>query len=461
MSLFNILQHSSQALMASGKSIQVTTNNVANANTPGYARQSLTLATRGTERSGGLLLGMGVSAQEVSSAYDGFSQGQVYGRLGEHAHAGSKQAAFESIESMFVDGDASGIGSSLHDFFDSFEELEANPSLSGARLRVLQAGENLASFFNRTARDLDARQVHADNRVVASLTGVNNLTTQIAELNRTIKEFEAGGKQAHDLRSQRTDLVEQLSEFGPVRTEDGSDGTLRVLFGGHTIVEGGKARPLSAVQDPVTGFSEVHIGMANTSFRITESLEGSGKIAAAIYERDTVLQGMENNLDELAFTVHQEVNNLHVTGFGLDGVTARNFFSTQATVAGAAAALSIDALVDGNPDAVAASTTLAGIPGDNSNARALADLAEGLTMTFTDFYAGVISELGHDSRLSQQETMRLEVQLEAVRSVRDQASAVSLEEEALDLVRFQDSYQAAARVMNVAKEMLDELLNII
>ena len=83
------------------------------------------------------------------------------------------------------------------------------------------------------------------------------------------------------------------------------------------------------------------------------------------------------------------------------------------------------------------------------------------TQTFTEYYSSFIAQLGHDAQLSMQESTRTELQLEAAMNVRDQASAVSLEEEAMDLVRFQDSYQAAARVMNVAKEMLDELLNIV
>jgi flagellar hook-associated protein 1 FlgK len=85
----------------------------------------------------------------------------------------------------------------------------------------------------------------------------------------------------------------------------------------------------------------------------------------------------------------------------------------------------------------------------------------GGTQTFTEYYSTFISALGHDSQLSMQEALRSDLHLEAAKDVRDQASAVSLEEEAMDLVRFQDSYQAAARVMTVAKDMLDELLNLV
>ena len=231
------------------------------------------------------------------------------------------------------------------------------------------------------------------------------------------------------------------------------------------MVEAGKARSLSAVPDPVTGFNQVHMSMGTTTIDISSALT-SGSLGAAIEERDVILGGMEAELDDLAFTIHQDVNTLHFAGFGQDGVTARNFFGTIAGPAGAARAISLDALVDGNPDAIAAATTAAGLPGDNTNAKALAALSSTGSMafgtqTFTEYYSSFIAQLGHDAQLSMQESTRTELQLEAAMNVRDQASAVSLEEEAMDLVRFQDSYQAAARVMNVAKEMLDELLNIV
>lgn len=465
MSLFNVLRHASQSLLVSSKAMQVTTNNVANANTPGYARQGLNVRPQGTEQgAGGLLLGRGVSAQSVISSYDAFSQAQVFTRMGEHSYHDSKTAAFESIESLFADGDANGIGGALFDFFDAFSELEVNPSLSGARLRVLQAGTNLSSFFSRTATDIDKRQLNADGVVATSVTEINNLAAQIAAVNINVKEYEAAGKEAHDLRSQRTALVERLSELGPVRTYDLADGSQRILFGGHALVEAAKARTLSAVADPVTGFNQVHMSMGSTTIDITSTVT-SGSLGAALDERDTVLTGMETELDDLAFTIHQDVNALHVSGFGEDGVTGRNFFSTIAGPAGAAAALQLDALVDGNPDAIAAASTAAGLPGDNTNATALAALASTNSMaagtqTFTEFYSSFLSGVGHDSRFSQQELMRSELQLEAAKNVRDQSAGVSFEEEALDLVRFQDTYQAAARVMNAARDMLDELLGM-
>jgi flagellar hook-associated protein 1 FlgK len=466
MSLFNILQHASQSLLTTGRGIQVTSNNVSNANTPGYSKQSLLISARGTERTaGGLLVGMGVRADQVLSAYDSFSQSQVFQRLGDQSFAESKTTSFESIEALFTEGGSAGIGTALYDFFDSFAELEVNPALPGARLRVLQAGQTLSSFFNRTALDLDTRQMYADNAVASRITGANNLSSQIASLNRTIKQFEAGGKSAHDLRSQRTALVEQLAEHGPVRTHDLADGTQRVMLGGHAIVEGGIARLLSAVKNPTTGFNEVHLAMGSTTINISSSMT-NGTIGAALDERDTILGAMEAELDDLAFTIQQDVNAIHVTAFGLDGVSARNFFSTIAGPAGAAAAFSLDALVDGNPDAVAASSTAAGVPGDNTAAKALSALAgtnsmAAGTQTFMEYYSTFISALGHDSQLSMQDAMRTDLHLEAAKDVRDQASAVSFEEEAMDLVRFQDSYQAAARVMTVAKDMLDELLNLV
>jgi flagellar hook-associated protein 1 FlgK len=173
-----------------------------------------------------------------------------------------------------------------------------------------------------------------------------------------------------------------------------------------------------------------------------------------------------SSLDDLAFTLSTQVNTLHSAGFGLDGLTGRNFFGPLAVTAGAAQALAMDAAVVATPDAIAAATTAAGVPGDNANAAAISALADlnlmaGATQTFGRFYGGFVAGLGQSAASAYQNEARSELELSGAKDLRDSISGVSLEEEALDMIRFKDAYSASARVLSVTTELFDELLRIV
>lgn len=464
MSLFSILNHSSRALTTASTGLSVASNNVANANTQGYARQTVSLGARGTVRTQGLLLGQGVSAEQVLSTYDRFSQEAVFGRSGSSSYDSTRARSFRTIEAGFVESEFGTLSDALAGFLDSFSALESDPASSGLRLGVLASGSVAVQFFNQSANALSQQQTSLDQQVAGQVDTLNSLAGQVASLNSRIAQLEAGGGEAHDMRAQRTQILERLSGLGPVRAPEDDDGTVRVIFANQVLVEGGRARAVSAVEDPVTGFNQVHIEMGSATVDLSSSLS-SGSLGGLMAQRDTVIEGLRSDLDTLAFEMASAVNAQHQLGFGLDGVTGRDFFSPIASVDGAAAALSLDAAVDGNPDAIAAAS-VSGAPGDNSNATALAALANSTfaslnNQDFSSFYSSVVSGLGQDAALSYGSEARSNLDLQGALSLRDSISGVSLEEEALDLMRFQDAYQAAARVLTTANEMLDELMALV
>ena len=176
--------------------------------------------------------------------------------------------------------------------------------------------------------------------------------------------------------------------------------------------------------------------------------------------------GLLSSHDNLAFTLSNQVNTLHSAGFGLDGLTGRNFFGTLAVAGGAAQAIALDAAVVGTPDAIAAASTAAGVPGDNTNAAAISALAglnlmAGATQTFGRFYGGFLAGLGQDAASAYQLEARADLELSGAQDLRDSISGVNLEEEALDLIRFKDAYNASTRVVSITNGLLDELMRIV
>ena len=466
MSLFSILHSGSTALSAQGRSLQTSANNVANAETPGYTRQRAELSTRRPLNRSGLLLGQGVRASTISASYDSFAQRRVVSGLGRDGFAGAQASSMRGIETALGEGENGGIGQRLSELFDAFEMIESDPVSPGRRLDVLSKAEQFSSAVRRGADFLQTKQSESDDLVSSLVDEANLLAQEIAGLNANIRNLEAGDDFANDLRVQRMTAVEALSAIGPTRFADRPDGGLSVLFGGHTLVEGSEARALSAVVNPTTNLSEVHISQGTTTFDITSSVGTGGKLGATIFTRDVTTQNMIDQLDDLAFSVATQVNAVHQAGFDLNGATGADFFAPPAVAAGAASTLVVDAGMVGNTDGIAASGSLATIPGGNTNIAAIAALSSSLTMTggtrtFSDFYAEFVSTLGAEASSAYREELGAATELSVSFDARDAVTAVSLEEEAIDLIRFQEAYQAAARVISTTNGLFDDLMSIV
>ncbi len=465
MALFAVLQHGGRALLTASSGVQVHGNNVANANTVGYVRQTLDISARGTLRmSGGVLLGQGVSPGYVSSAYDRFSQLSVFQRGSAEARSSVRGQAFRGIENDITPQGDQNIGQAINALFNAFSSLESDPQSLGARADVLAKGQLLADRFRFAADGLTERRSNVNDQVQMLVDQANGLIDEVANLDQLIIELESGGAQAHDLRARRTAALEELSGLGPLRVDEDAQGRMTVIFAGQTVVERGDTNHLVTQPDPATGLHQVHIQMGSGSMDISNQID-NGSLGGALDVRDNVITGLLTDLDTLAFDLATAVNAQHSVGFDLAGGTGNNFFNVVAAP-GSAASITLDAAVLGNPSALAASSTLAGLPGDNVNARALAALAtQNLTAaasrTFSGFFGDISSQMGRDAKTAYIEEEGAVARLQAARDLRDEKSGVNMEEEAIDLLKWRDSYQAASRVISTANELLDTLFNIV
>ena len=451
-------------MQAARQGIATASNNITNADTAGYSRQRLELRTTGTMRQGGLLLGRGVTADSITTAYDRFTQRATNERTGEHAQAQQRALSWSAIEPIFAEGPDGRLGASLTQLFDSFSELGSDPSDPSLRRAVLGAGEAVATLFVQADGLLSDRVDDADARIGEVVAEASALMQQLAELNSEIRGLEAQGGQAGDLRAQRTAALETLSGLVPVVSAEQPDGSVTVLLAGHAMVQGETARGFTAGTDPTTGLRRVEVQVGGAVIDVAGSMGGS-QLGALVEERDTIVPGLRAGLDALAFDLAVSVNSTHAAGYGSDGVTGRAFFTPIASQSGAAGAFALDAAMVGNTAAVAAATS-PGQAADNTGAQALAALgdaalAAGGTRTFIESYADIVVEVGQSAASAYAGEGRAQSRLDAALDLRDSVAGVSVEEEALDLLRFQDAYRAAGRVLSTANELMDELFRIV
>ncbi len=465
MSLFHVLHLGSRALQSSQAGLQTTANNVANAATDGYHRQEMDFRTVGSYWSGGLLLGQGVDAADVTSAYDRFTEERM---LDEHSNLGYSEQlghAYEALETLLGGVGDGSLSDHLTSLFTNFDAMAVSPSDTTIRQVILNDASNLAREFRSQAEDIMGLAQTADESIVMGVESINGYLANIASLNETIVAREAAGGSANDLRDERGRLVDLVAAQLDVQLDEADDGSLTVMLGGHAAVQGGESRQLSTDVDPITGWHRVVLDRDGVTTNITPQIR-SGEIAAHLQVRDEVSPGLSDELDQLAYDLMTGINAVHSAGWGLDGVTGRDLFAPPAAVSGAAIAMEVDAAVDGDPDALAAAADPLGLPGDGNNAIALGDLAGALltaggTRTLTEGLSDFTGNLAADvATADAAHSLQLEVST-AIDGMWAQRSGVSLEEEAANLIRFQDSYDAMANVMQITQQMLDTLLEIV
>jgi flagellar hook-associated protein 1 FlgK len=455
-SLSQLLYTARDGLTAQSYGLGVTGQNISNVNTPGYVRREALLETRALGDAGS------VNATGIRRATDVFLERRQFETTGLTSAASEHDKNLANVESLFNDQSGTGLGSSLDQVFKSFSALSANPSDPTTRDSVLDAAEEFAKRVNETADAIASAQQGLFQSAQTTVQEINQKAQEIAKLNEQIAQAEALGQSAADLRDKRNQLMMSLSGMVDVRTVQSGD-SLVVQVSGATLVDGSVARSLSVQLDSAGALQINSVGSnGNTSQDVTKFLTG-GRLAGIQQARDVDLVAVSKQLDQFAFDVGSAVNTQHAAGFGLDGVSGRKLFDLTPTASGAARAIRLSADVAGNPSAVAASGSASTLPGGSDNAAKLSALsnvrlASGGTRTAADAYGDIVGDIASRRSASSQMLEAREAISAQVDAMHESMSGVSLDEEFVNLTKFQRAYQASARLLTTADQLLQELI---
>ena len=458
-SLFDSLEIGKKSLAAQQAALQVTGNNIANVNTPGYHRQRAVLEPTSPVPTLIGDLGTGVTVSQVISVRDQFLELRI-SQATQNVSMQDTMAAFLKQVGTTFDTEDSGIQEGLSRFFNSFTVLATDPASSPLRYGVLSAAQDVATSFRNTARQLIEIQSQANSAAEETVHHINELTARIGQLNTQITIAEAGGHEAATLRDERSSAIQELAASIDIHYYEAEDGTVNVsTAGGDSLVTAGFVSEVRTETQPPNGFIGAFVGTRE----ITDSVRG-GKLGGLLEVRDRLIPAYQQELDALAAQIIAQVNAAHAAGTDLQTPStspAANLFVPAASVAGAAAAFSVNPTVAADVRYIAAGQS--GSPGDNSNALAIAALAfqktlAGGTQTFSESFAALQFEVGTDEQSATLQSGIGNAMLTQLENSRDSYSGVSLDEEATDLIRFQRAYQAAARYVSVIDQLTEELL---
>lgn len=459
-SLFGTMSVALQSMLAQQGAMAVVANNIANANTPDYSREEPIFDESPPILSGNTLIGTGVTLQSVQSVRDNVLDLRIDQETSEQSSLSSYVDSMNQVQALFNETQGSGLQSYLSNFFNSFQSLAADPTNDAQRQSVLIAGQDLAGAFNQTSDNLATIQQGLDQSVVQTVQQVNQLSSQVAGLNQQIQEVSNSGDNPGSLEDQRDEALANLSNLVDTAVVYNNQGTVTVTTSnGALLVSGNQSDALTTQVNTSTGMHDVYAEGTD----ITSSIAG-GELQGYINARDDSIPAAQSSLDNLAAGLDSAVNQQQTAGYDLNGNQGVDFFtpftpSASGSNAGAAATLSV-ALTE--PDQIAASSS-ASAPGDNSNATALANLQNAPMVsgqTAGNYYSNLIDNLGNDvsNASSQQEAVGLVLQ--QLTNQQASISGVSLDEEATNLIQYQQAYEAAARVISTVDELNQTTLNM-
>lgn len=476
MSLLNL---GLSGLRAAQTSLQVTSHNIANANTEGYSRQSTHQITNTPTFTGGGYLGNGARVDAVERSYNQFLNDEL--RLAGQNRSGT-QAYLREAEVIGdrLASDNTGLTGSLTSFFSSVSQAAEDPSSQTARTLVLRRAEAFASHANALQQHMGRQYSTLQQNMAGKLEEANQYVSSIQQLNDAIAASNTTGRQPNDLLDQRDLALRGLSELVPVTVQEVSDGSVNITLGkGQPLLVGSQRQILSIQPNNGNGnlpagsdiilTPENEVGNTGAGRVVIKPILG-GEVGGMMLAQDEVLLPSLEKLNTMLTSFAESVNQVQAQGVDAEGNPGQALFTVDqsGTTAFTGQPMLQVALSDPNQLAFADGGASGGDQtGDNRNALAMLALETDKIMgqgagaqTLGQFYSQAIENAGALTAGKQSELAANEAIYVQAFNSRESVSGVNINEEAADIMRHQQAYSASAQVISVARELFDRILQL-
>jgi flagellar hook-associated protein 1 FlgK len=424
------LQTALSGLMANQESLDVTGQNIANAQTPGYSRQTAVLQTgppiaipvQSPINGNGAQLGTGVGVETITRIHDAYLEGQYRGDSAAFGSANTTADTLEQVQTALQEPSGAGLSSRLSAFFNAWNGLADSPTSLGAREAVVGAGASVADALNGLSQQVSAAsdEASAKLRALAGAGGeVQSDGEQIAALNGQIKLAEQAGQPPNELLDRREQIINSLATLANVSVAEGEFGTVNVTLGG--------------TGEPLVEATTVHWPQ-----ELASSTGGQLGALIALSEPEGKLAQLQTSLNKIAESLAGSVNELQ---------PRQPFFAfAEGSAAASIAVVATAGQLQTGPE---------GEPGANSLAVSIASLRGGETESL---YSTFVARVGTEVKNAKATEATAEAMRTAVASQRQVVSGVSLDEEMTNMITFQRGYEASARTLTVMDQVLETLI---
>ncbi len=471
--LFHTLNMGAESLHANRQGVDTAGHNIANAQVEGYSRQRVNIEGRTPLEVRGLIIGNGVFAKNITRAHDKFLEKQLNLSQQSIGRSSALHENLKTLEEVFSPALGAQVSDEMSKFFNSMQDLSSFPDEMPVRTAVRESAQDLIMAFKRVDDGLRRVQGDINIKIQGEAEEMTAILRQVATLNADISSMEGGDhRSANDLRDSRDRLVRDLSKRIDIHYYEDQYGMMCVRGPQDTILVDGK-RPSSFYVTaqggrPGRGFNElVLVDSEGGNLRTMSDKVRGGKVQALFEVRDNVIEGMLDKNNELAASFIENVNSVHRQGYGLKEFgehVGRNFFAPAGDQDFTVRNMRLDDAVAESIDAIAAASSPSA-PGDNVIANQLSTLKDTKFLsngkaTFNEFYSDYIGMLGLNTVRADNQKQADEILHGDLVTRREGVAGVSLDEEAVNILKWQAAFTASSKVITTTDEMIETVLSL-
>jgi flagellar hook-associated protein 1 FlgK len=321
------------ALQAFQNAINVTSNNVANASTPGYDRETVNLTEAIPQSNGAATIGAGVVVSGINRAFSQAAANQLNTSQSSLGQLNALQNYSNQIDNLFGTT-LGGLSTALQSFYSAFSDVANNPTSTASRQALIGQAQSVAGSFQNASGELNSLNTDVNSRITADVTQINSIAKAISALNGQIVTGTAqdGGQPPNELLDQRDQLVSSLSQLVGISTTTDPNGALNVFVGnGQPLVLQGQTTALTTVANQFNA-TQLEISNSASSAVISNNIT-SGDLGGLLAARAQVINPALNQLGQVATALSQTVNSQQAQGLDLSGDLGANIFSVTAPLA--------------------------------------------------------------------------------------------------------------------------------
>jgi len=463
----NLLNIAKSALMTSQANVSVASHNLANVNTEGYSKQEAMMYAKPGVKTLKGVLGDGVDISEIRRREAKFAERRLYEESTLYSHWQTRRRIMDQIEGLFSGVGETDLNTRITKFFNAWEDLSGNPSDMVFRAEVAKQAETLTDNFHSLNSQIERIRENINSEISGNIRQVNEILHKIEDLNEEIASIEYNGVKANDLQDRRNQHINALSEFLDIDIQERTNGKIAVLHQGNILVSNDRVFEISAEKVKQNGILTTNLQIGGKEVEIS-----SGRIGGLFLVQENMLDSYQGTIDDIASSIVKQVNSTHTIGFDFNGDLGTNFFDPGKQTAGSIILndeitqdLKKIAAAGGSHDWSAGVHVSNGI-GDNSNALRIAELRylrvmDNNSTTFEEVYNTLYAEVGFDTNDAIQNEDSQQLLVEQLQNYRESIVGVSSDEELADIEKFQNAYAASARLISIADEMFQSLINML
>lgn len=464
MGISRVFDIASRSLGVYQRALDATSHNIANASNPDFTRTKVLLSTERPEPIAGGEWGTGVKIQDILRVRMSLLDSQTRLYNSKYADANKRSLVLSQVETFLSEPSDQGLSKLINSFFSSWDELASTPNSIPLRNNVTQSAQKLTTKIQSVYEGLN--QTKNDLRLELSdkVSELNNNLKEIQSLNRQIFEARTSGQSVNDLLDKRDKTIDDLSKQANLSISFDDKGNANISIGGVFAVDGFTSTEFK----PLVQDGQLQLTTQDGS---AKAMLNGGEIYAITDMYSNTVNSYQSKLDTIATKIMTSVNELHRQGYDLNANSTtttpngEDFFVSYGS-----GVLKINPKIAGDPDAnIAADPGKIAVSAKNQSGNGdiaikIAQLSGSKMLngqSIGEFYSSLVSSIGTEKQLNDQNSDSNQLVLDQLGVQKSSFSGVSVDEEMTNIIRYQRSYDASAKIIKIADEMLQTLINMV